>query len=221
MVQSLAQTVAGLSSQVQQLSTQRVTPSSSGVSQPASGLSREALYTELFEFEERKKRRASVVIRGTKAKTVNELRSVFSNLCTNLTGSPYDPDDVHCINRDTGMFRVKVADLSVRDELILNAPKLKDLHQYKHIFISRDLTYNQRQEQRARRASRRNQDNNPRSPADTHSGSTPVISGANTIPLGGPPSTDSTTAAPTPLGGSLPVGSSAVPGGGAPPSQDL
>ena len=86
----------------------------------------------MFEFLERKKRRTSVVIMGIKAETVNKLRTVFSNICASMTGTHYDPDDVHCLNRDTVMFRVKIADLSARDDLILNTRKLKDLHQYKH-----------------------------------------------------------------------------------------
>ena len=49
------------------------------------------------------------MIKGTKVKTINELRIVFLNMCIRQTSSFRDIVNVHCLNSDIGMFSAKVA----------------------------------------------------------------------------------------------------------------
>ena len=78
------------------------------------------------------------------------------------------------MNPSTKLFRVKIEDRTKRFQLLQNAKKLKDSDSLKNIFLSKGLTYNQREELRFKRARRRaiaesgslangiqNRDNNP------------------------------------------------------------
>ena len=47
------------------------------------------------------------------------------------------------------MYRVKVADASVRSDLLCNSSYLKENADFRNVYLSRDLTYIKRQEQRA------------------------------------------------------------------------
>ena len=108
--------------------------------------------------------------------SVPDFNSVFNDVCAELNVSDASPESVHCINADTGMFRVKVANGDKRKELLQNSARLKDSENLKHVYVSRDLTYIQRQERRTFRTSRQ--------AAASNGGSTsPPVSGANAIPL--------------------------------------
>ena len=168
-VNSLAENVAALANKVGQLSTtQSLTPSSGN-------LQRGSLYAEMKEFSEREKRRQFLVFRGTGVSNVPDFNSVFNDVCAELNVSDASPESVHCINADTGMFRVKVANGDKRKELLQNSASLKDSENMKHVYVSRDLTYIQRQERRTFRTSRR--------AAPNGESTSPPVSGANAIPL--------------------------------------
>ena len=60
----------------------------------------------------------------------------------------------------------KIRDRTIRNELLSNAKKLKDNQELKAIYLSRDLTFAQRQERRAKRAALQNSTgSHPRIPA--------------------------------------------------------
>ena len=180
LVKSLAQSVAGLTNQVQLLVAQQtalpasVTATDSGT--PCS--QRESLYAELREFDERKKRRDSLIFKGAKSRNNTEFSNTFAEICSQITGSSSDPDEVYCINSQSGMYRVKVRDESVRRSILQNASKLKDSQNFKQIYISRDMTFIQRQELRAARATRRNPNGEQ---INTHHDN--PVSGSNAVPV--------------------------------------
>ena len=84
-----------------------------------------------------------------------------------------------CLNENTGMFRVKISIAEARKKILLNAVKLKDSSRYKHVYISRDFTFRQRQEQRTARAERASQSS--RGVVD------PNVTGANAEPISSSP----------------------------------
>ena len=113
---------------------------------------RESLFTEFHEFEERKKRRESMIVRGIVASNEDEFRSIFGRVTTAIIGSNCQPDNVISVNQQANMFRIKLSDGEARKNILLNAKQLKNTANYRNIYISRDLTYLQRKEMRDRRA---------------------------------------------------------------------
>ena len=59
--------------------------------------SRESLYTEMKGFEERKKRRNSLTIRGVRGASDEEFSHICINLSQTLINSNVTPDNIHCI----------------------------------------------------------------------------------------------------------------------------
>ena len=53
------------------------------------------------------------------------------------------------------MYRVKIANVQWRDSVLVDAKNLKDSDLYNNVYIARDLTFLQRQDQRSLRARRR------------------------------------------------------------------
>ena len=168
MIKSLAEAVANLTVQVQLSMTsqgprQGDGPSSSNISPlshaspsaTSSPVFREQFFTEMREFEERKKRRDCIIVRGSAASTEAEFRSEFSGVTQQILGNPVNPTSVQCINPDRGMYRVRIANVQLRDSVLVDAKKLKDSDLYKNVYIARDLTFLQRQDQRSLRARRR------------------------------------------------------------------
>ena len=72
-------------------------------------------------------------------------------VCLAIMGRSFEPDQVDPIQNQPNMFRVKILDNETRKNLVLNSKKLKDNPNYKNVYVSRDLTFMQRQELRARR----------------------------------------------------------------------
>ena len=142
--------------------------------------SREDLYNELWEFEERKKRASSVIVKGISCSNLNEFSDKFCVVYQFLVNSAPNLTNVTCINRDTKMYRVTFAEKVARVNLLREAKNLKD-SEHKDVYISRDLTWVQRTELKAKRAARRAQaaDNT----SGEHGGSGPPLSDANSIPL--------------------------------------
>ena len=130
------------------------TNSSQGSDRSSGTLNRGELYTELFEFEERKRRKDSLIIKGTDVRSENAFRTKFAEISTFVTGAAIVPDEVYCINSDNSLYRVSVLDKTKRLNLLQNAKKLKDSPNYTGIYLNKDLTYMQRQEARARRSLR-------------------------------------------------------------------
>ena len=82
------------------------------------------------EFDERKKSRASIIIRGVKTST----DSLFVD--ATLNSRDITPINVYCIIRDSGMYRATILDNDISD-----SKKFKDISAYRQVYISKDLIY--------------------------------------------------------------------------------
>ena len=151
-VKSLANDVARLTQQVSLLinNNQRQT-----VGENSQIIDRQNLYVELREFEERKKRVNSLIVRGIDGPSDNDFAGKFGEVCLSLIGSRPEFNDIYCINRDRKLYRITIMDREKKIALLSNAKDLKNNDQFKNIYISRDLTYSQRQELRSKRAEER------------------------------------------------------------------
>ena len=107
---------------------------------------------ECRELEERKKRVSSIIIRGIDARTPAALGPIFNTVATELIGSSVSLSDVVCISGDRGLFRAKVVNADDRMKLLDSARSLKNSRSFSSVYITRDLTYKQRQTLFARRA---------------------------------------------------------------------
>ena len=150
MVRSLAVAVAELSNTVKTLSS---LPQGASANNSATILDRKELYSELFEFEERKKRSKSIIVRGVEAQSNDEFVANFEQVCNFLAPEAGPPaGQVVCISREKKLYRVTFSTKDTKQLLVNEAKKLKDHETFSMIYISRDLTYSQRQELAARRA---------------------------------------------------------------------
>ena len=147
-VKSLAQTIANLSCKVDSLVNSQQSPQTPSQNPP---ISRESLFIEFHEFEERKKRKDSIIVRGITASNNEEFKTVFTGVSRELVGRVITLTDVHCISQQRKMYRVRIGIKNDRAEILENSKRLKDNPNYKNVFISRDLTYSQRQAILARR----------------------------------------------------------------------
>ena len=119
-----------------------------------SGISRNDLYTEMWEFEERKKRASSVIVRGIQANNITDFADKFRVVFQFLLGLEPQISNIYCISADKKIYRVTFKEKATRVNIMNVARNLKDNGEHKHIFISRDLTFSQREEIRSRRARR-------------------------------------------------------------------
>ena len=163
----LAQNVTKLSETVISMNTQSRSPANNNsvVSQPNNQIDRKELYSELFEFEERKKRAKSIIVRGVSANDNTQFGDIFTAVCSYLLPNmPPVSGDVVCIDREKKLYRVELHTREAKIGLLENAKKLAGHHDWGSIYISRDLTWTQRQAQvqiRAQARQRRNQDRRP------------------------------------------------------------
>ncbi|KAK3860202.1 hypothetical protein Pcinc_033738 [Petrolisthes cinctipes] len=81
-----------------------------------------------------------------RANNVAEAKVQLSQVTTAILGSELSLDDVFCINKDKGIFRAKSTGKELRDNLLFKAKSLKDIPEYKGVYVNRDLTFTQRQE---------------------------------------------------------------------------
>ena len=171
MIKSLASSVAALTSQVSNIvsNPNNTLPASAPASGPALPSS-SALYAEFREFEERKKRVSSLIVRGFSDITDADFRRKFSDVCQTLINSNPSLTSVVCINRGRGMFRVNVPCRTIKQQLLTEANKLKNHPSFSNIFISRDLTFKQREELKLRRQNLRSDGNNGSLPPPGGSG---------------------------------------------------
>ena len=151
-------------------------------------ISRNDLYAEMHEFEERRKRVSSIIVRGTEAQSVPEFTTKFTAVYEFLMNSPPHIAKVHCINPETKLFRVTLTDKNARVQLMNVTRNLKDSADYSNIYISRDLTKAQRTAIATKRANRPRRpagERRPNPPGAMGSNATPSppVSGANTTPI--------------------------------------
>ena len=151
MIKALSENLVTLTAQVSALASNGRTVQAA--QQPA--VPRESLYAELREFNEIDKRKESIIVRGSKARNDDEFKSVFAQVSRVLTGSEICPDQVYCINRQTCMYRATIKQRDLRQRLLSEAKNLRNT-EMRGIYLSRDLTFRQRAEQRAKRAASRN-----------------------------------------------------------------
>ena len=164
-------------------------------------VSKQDLYTEMWEFEERKKRQNSVIVRGTGCNTIDEFSDKFRLILQFLLQSNPRIASTHCICPDKKIFRVTFVDKATKVNLLTAAPNLMSSPDYKRTFISRDLTYAQRQAAARTRASKRAQQQGESSHSQTDQPPHPPLRGANTEPLGASSSTVRTGDPPPPASG--------------------
>ena len=94
-------------------------------------------------------------MRGLSGTTDTQFVEKFGEICGAIVGSSVDIEELYCINRERGLFRVGIKDKSAKQDILQNAKKLKGHNRFGGIFVSRDLTFIQRQELRQRREASR------------------------------------------------------------------
>ena len=75
---------------------------------------------------------------------------MISKIAVFLLNCEFPILDVFHIDQPKDIYRVKCANLDLRNSLVLKAKSLRDSDNYSNVFINRDLTYTQRQELYAR-----------------------------------------------------------------------
>ena len=97
-VKSLTESVAGFTSQVRKL-----LQNQAQVQYNPPNFQREALYADFREFDERKKRRDSLIMRGVNVASGLEFVTLFERVSNVLTGSSLRPETVQCISSEVGL----------------------------------------------------------------------------------------------------------------------
>ena len=110
-----------------------------------------ALYTKFSEFEDRTRRKDSIIVKGIQATDANHFSITFESITEKIIGEKLTPVRVHCIDQNKAIYRADIPNRELRIKLLQNAKKLKDDNQYKNIYINKDLTFQQRKEARERR----------------------------------------------------------------------
>ena len=156
-VKSLAVNVAQMSKQMtlmlnSQTNSRQQNSSTGAVSDT---FSRSDLYVELREYEERKKRVKSIIVNGIQANNDQDFTNQFNNACEFLINDSPTINDVFCINSDKCIFRVTLEEKDARAAILSSAKNLKNNPLFSRIYISRDLTYMQRQELMLKRSIQR------------------------------------------------------------------
>ena len=111
---------------------------------------RQAVREELLELEERRKRRASLVIRGLHASSVADAVAKFRIITQDLIGEQVNLSEACRIRNDADLFRGNVHEPRLRRLILDHARELKD-SRYSQVYIRRDLTFQQREDLKARR----------------------------------------------------------------------
>ena len=76
---------------------------------------------------------------------------MISRIALYLLNCEFPILDVFRIDQPKGIYRVKCANIDLRNSLVLKAKSLRDSDDFSNVYINRDLTYTQRQELYARR----------------------------------------------------------------------
>ena len=176
-VQGLAASVAEIQSWKQETTiwrnqvTQQLNTLSSNTSQTDSDTMRSLIRSEMLELRERDKRKETVVVKGITFSSEGEFLNNFNRVSEALTGKVMVPEEVFPIN--SKIVRMKIANRDDRMLLLKSSPKLKHTRDHAHIYISRDLTYQQRKELLSRR-------NNSKTISTNNN---EIATGANSVPL--------------------------------------
>ena len=151
MVKALTVTVATLANQISVLvnNNNQTTPNNVNYNNP--GNFQGDLYAELWEFEERRKRCESLIVRGSGANSNAEFSQFFAGLSEVLVGSNVVPDEVVCINTENSLYRIKINNGPLRSRFLQRARNLRNHDEYRNVYINKDLTFKQREELRHRR----------------------------------------------------------------------
>ena len=104
---------------------------------------------EQIELRERDKRKLSVVVKGISFSSVDSFKTTFDKITDSLINTKVDVTDIAPVT--PGLVRLNITNKDLRLQLLTSAPKLKNHQDYSRIYISRDLTYRQRAELKARR----------------------------------------------------------------------
>ena len=151
-----------------------------------SAISRNELYTEMWEFDERKKRVSSVIVRGIQANNETDFLDKFREVVQVLLSASPQISDTYCISAEKKNFRVTFRDKATRVNIMSVARNLKDSPEYKHVFISRDLTFSQREEirsKRDKRSSRPTTQRDAQGSGESHRNTNGTLTGANSVPV--------------------------------------
>ena len=111
---------------------------------------RQAVREELLEQEERRKRKASLVIRGLHASSPADAVTKFAEITQFLVGERIELSDTCRIKNEADLIRGNVHDQRQRRLILDSARELKD-SRYSNVYIRRDLTFQQRENLKARR----------------------------------------------------------------------
>ena len=152
-VKTLCKTVQELSEQVRVMTcnpqpAHRQSPSPPVSQPPSSDNLRLTIREEIREMDERQKRKHSQIMKGWKTTTTAQASEFFKQLTQKLIGSEILPDTIQLIPNTTNnkMYRIKITDDDSRNQLLANAKNIRNLPDYDSVYISRDLTYKQRQD---------------------------------------------------------------------------
>ena len=157
-MKALTVTVASLSSQMSTVMgriSDNTSPETSNPNASSSPFTREKLFLEMREFDERKKRADSIIVRGIEASNASVFASTFKDVCTYLGEANAVVSDIFCVSSANKIFRLKIPDKTTRQNLLTKSNTLKDHNIFGGVFLSRDLTYMQRSELREKRAAER------------------------------------------------------------------
>ena len=135
----------------------------------ASGDIHAIIRSELTELRERDKRRNTIIVKGMEFGTEDEFVEKFNTVSEILINKRLATSEVTRIKPK--IVRLKIANREDRLKLLTSSSKLKQLKDFSHVYLSKDLTYKQRTELLNRR----------RNGATSHGSS--VATGANSVPL--------------------------------------
>ena len=113
--------------------------------------SRTIIREELVELREREKRKDSVVVRGLDFVNEIDFQNSFDQLSTSLINKSIHLSDITQLN--TRFVRARIANKEDRSLLLSSTGRLKNSRLFSSVFVSRDLTFRQREEIRRRRSS--------------------------------------------------------------------
>lgn len=153
---------------------------------------RQIVREELKELDEQRKRRNSLVVRGLASGNAEAAARRFEDVSEYLTGHKVKLTDVVKIQGESDLYRGKINDDEARKSLLDKAKRLKDSDQFQGVFIRRDLTYNQRQLLRARRAAPQDPMSGPPRPS-SHTNYATNQTATNTSTVAPPPTDTSNT----------------------------
>ena len=174
MVTALAASVSQLTNQITALATTTAasTPSSLG-----QGIDRETLHAEFREYEERKKRTNSLIVRGIPTGNQQVFRTTFARVCQKLDKT-VSVSDVVPLGTGGNLCRIQVLNKDERFALLASSKNLKNCSEFSNVYISRDLTFNQRRDlARKRELLRSGRENDPQN-SQSQSGQDPILPAA-------------------------------------------